>query len=287
MTQPKYAKQDKNGRRYYTNPETGKRLPSVTTVLGMMSKPLLVPWAAKVTAQYAVDNWPRLGRLNRDKRIQEIKRAHDTIRNDSAELGDTIHEYAESYLKDEPTPQITDENVSAVGALFAWVDEYKPELLGAEVSVWNATYGYAGTFDLLAKINGETWLLDYKTGKGLYPEVAMQLAALGKGETILNEGLDKLPKIDHYGVVQVRTDQPVFDASGIPVLGSNGEQLVIPAFARMHEVGRVEESFKAFRACLDLYNWKKLEPEIFPSYTEFRKQADDDLKGMIESATPF
>ena len=207
-----------------------------------------MPWAAKVSATYAVDNWPELSRLVYQERINAIKAAHRTTRDDAANLGDSIHEYAEAYLKGDPTPAMTDQNESAIGALFGFFDKHKPELLGAEISVWSEK-GYAGTFDLLAKMGGETWLLDYKTGKGIYPEVGLQLAALGKSDRILNDELDVLPKIDRYGVVHVRPDH---EYDGQPVA----------AFARLHEVHLIEESYSAFLSALDLYNWQKLKGVI-------------------------
>ena len=248
MTQPKYAKQDKNGRRYYTDPNTLKRVPSVTTIIGVLNKPLLVPWAAKVSAEYAVDNWPELSRLPYEALVNAIKAAHRNSRDTAANLGDSIHLYAEAYLKGEPTPAITDENESAIGALFGFFGTHKPELLGAEISIWSEK-GYAGTFDLLSRMGGETWLLDYKTGKGIYPEVGLQLAALGKGDRILNDELDVMPKIDRYGVIHVRPDHEY-----------NGES--VAAFARLHEVHMIEESYSAFLSAIDLYNWQKLKGVI-------------------------
>lgn len=47
---------------------------------------------------------------------------------------------------------------------------------------------YAGTFDLLAMMAGQDWLLDVKTGKGVYPEVACQLAAYRAAEFALTAG---------------------------------------------------------------------------------------------------
>lgn len=260
MTQPKFAAQDKNGRRYYKDPITLKRVPSVTTIIGVLSKPLLVPWAAKVSAEYAVDNWPELSRLPYEQRVNAIKAAHRIKRDDAANLGDSIHIYAEAYLKGEPTPPITDENESAIGALLGFFDMFRPELLGAEISVWSER-GYAGTFDLLAKIAGETWLLDYKTGKGIYPEVGLQLSALGHGDRILNDELDVMPTIDRYGVIHVRPDHEV---DGEPVA----------AFATLYEVHHIEESYAAFLAALDLYTWQKTSKEVIGDAVTYANQAE-------------
>jgi len=67
------------------------------------------------------------------------------------------------------------------------------EPIAPEITVWNKTVGYAGTLDLVAKINGRTCLIDYKTKgtsrdgtvKPLDAKVVMQLVAGMKAEESL------------------------------------------------------------------------------------------------------
>jgi hypothetical protein len=55
---------DAEGRRWYTYPPTGELLRSVTSVIGgTQDKPWLAPWAAKLAAQWTVDNYHRLAIL--------------------------------------------------------------------------------------------------------------------------------------------------------------------------------------------------------------------------------
>src|SRR3990170_4434209 len=71
------------------------------------------------------------------------------------------------------------------------------------------THGYAGTLDAIAKIAGETWLIDYKTSKGVYPETALQLAAYGHAEFIGRPGDPTryaIPPVDQYGVLHLRPE---------------------------------------------------------------------------------
>lgn len=59
-----------------------------------------------------------------------------------------------------------------------WLAQSRAEIVGSEFQVWNLTEGYAGTVDLLVRFpNGEVWLVDLKTGKGLYAVHALQLVA--------------------------------------------------------------------------------------------------------------
>jgi len=229
MTQPKYATQDKNGRRLYRDPVTDKRVPSVTTVMGMKAKPLLVPWAAKMSAEFAVENWEALSSLPREERIDLIKSAHKNRAKDAADLGDSIHIYAEAFMKQEPLPDYPADAFDSIANLLAWLDERKPKLIAAEVSMFSER-GYAGTFDALVEMDGEVWLLDWKTGKGVYDEVGMQLAALHYADRVLAEEPVELPKATRFGVVHIRPD----DCKLVEFVGMEGY-------------------FQQFLACLTLY----------------------------------
>jgi len=233
MTQPKYATQDKNGRRLYRDPVTGKRVPSVTTVMAMKAKPMLVPWAAKMAAEYADANWDQLSGMDSEARIKLIKSAHFNKAKDAADLGDSIHIYAEAYMKDEPLPYTPAEASASVGNLIQWIDDNNPKLIAAEVSMWS-DLGYAGTFDLLAEIDGEVWLLDWKTGKGVYDEVGLQLAALHYADKVLAEEDTILPKATRFGVVHIR-----------------------PEHATLVEFVDMAGYFELFKACLTLYRGSK------------------------------
>jgi hypothetical protein len=70
-------------------------------------------------------------------------------------------------------------------------------------------HGYAGTLDAIVRIAGETWLLDYKTSKGVYPETALQLAAYANADFIGRPGDPiryGIPVIEQYGVVHIRPE---------------------------------------------------------------------------------
>ena len=233
MTQPKYATQDKNGRRLYRDPLTGVRVPSVTTVMAMKAKPMLVPWAAKMAAHFADENWDDLSKMDSDSRVNLIKKAHYYKAKDAADLGDSIHIYAEAYMKDEPLPDYPDEAAASIGNLIEWIDQRSPRLIAAEVTMWSSL-GYAGTFDLLAEIDDEIWLLDWKTGKGVYDEVGLQLAALHYAEKVLAEEDTILPKATRFGVVHIRPDG-----------------------AKLIEFRDMAGYFEMFKACLTLYKGMK------------------------------
>src|SRR4029077_11716228 len=94
-------------------------------------------------------------------------------------------------------------------------DDWGVQELLVEVSVGRAgtrREAYAGTLDLVAMLSRsdgdeeiETWILDIKTGKGVYPEHALQLAAYRYAEFYVDPDGDPqpLPQIDRAGVVHL------------------------------------------------------------------------------------
>lgn len=55
--------------------------------------------------------------------------------------------------------------------------EKRPEILMVEQQLAHPTLRFAGTLDLLARIDGPLWLIDWKATVSLHPPVALQLAA--------------------------------------------------------------------------------------------------------------
>lgn len=72
MTAPRLATKGPGGTRLYPWPPTDPDFyaPSVTTVLGKLAKPALVPWAAKVTAEQAASLEEYFRRQGRDERVE-------------------------------------------------------------------------------------------------------------------------------------------------------------------------------------------------------------------------
>ena len=91
--------------------------------------------------------------------------------------------------------------------------EYEPTWEASELTVYNKTHKYAGTLDFIADIpalgEGLT-LCDIKTGKGVYPEVALQLAAYRFAEfaeTANNNARVEMPETERAFVLHLRPDK--------------------------------------------------------------------------------
>ena len=90
--------------------------------------------------------------------------------------------------------------------------EWEPEWEATELTVFNATAGYAGSLDFIAHIPllGEGLTLgDFKTGRGVFPETALQMAAYRHAEFVETAGHKAsvpMPKTERSIVVHLRPD---------------------------------------------------------------------------------
>jgi hypothetical protein len=135
--------------------------------------------------------------------VNRAAKAAEAYRDEAAQRGDRVHTYCEQVaLRALGRPHRMQETREALAAngeeAFAarfdeWWELFRVEPLAPEITVWNQTVGYAGTLDLVAKINGRTCLIDYKTKgttrdgqvKPLDDKVVMQLVAGMKAEESL------------------------------------------------------------------------------------------------------
>lgn len=199
----------------------GRPVDGVTTLLGDgVPKPALIDWAARTTAEYAVDHWDELAELKGTARLRTLERARWDKTKAAAARGTNVHELAMRLAAGQEVT-VPDEIAGHVDAYLQFVADWQPRELLVEVPVFHRTYSYAGTLDLIAELaDGNNWLLDWKTGAtGIYPESALQLAAYRFAEFYLDDhGAEQpLPPIDFCGCVWLRADgydlKPV-DAGG-------------------------------------------------------------------------
>lgn len=186
--------------RYYTIPTTDGRtiqLPSVTTILQVVGKPGLVPWARNAalasvregleTATPApVD--PVLHAAWVDSLIERAIGAPENIRDEAATFGAAVHAEIQHWLIGDRlvgweqafrTVSNAPKDVQDVTVRFVtWLDTAGLRILVSEKMVYCINCGYAGTFDLVVEdLQRQQHLIDVKTGNALYPEMALQVAA--------------------------------------------------------------------------------------------------------------
>lgn len=86
--------------------------------------------------------------------------------------------------------ELTIEEWEAIISFQSWFMEVKPEVISTEATVENSKANYAGTMDLKCKINGVTYIVDYKTSQYIWPSHIIQNSSYKHADG--NEDVDKL-----------------------------------------------------------------------------------------------
>lgn len=171
-------------RRVYKR-EEGKYYPSVTTILQYMPK------------NKFFDNW-----------LKDVGHNADLIMRKAGKEGTQVHEAAEALVLGKEVNWMDDYGNAKYSQLvwemilkfYDFWYTHKPELISAEEFVYSDEFKYAGTADLLVKMDGETWLLDIKTSNNLHRSYNLQLAAYAKA---IEEA--KGIKIDRTGIIWLKS----------------------------------------------------------------------------------
>jgi hypothetical protein len=164
--------------RYYAI--DGKSYPSVTSILSVLNKPQLVNWAVRLTRDYikqellALRHTGSLKDLDLDNILAKSSAEHDKARNAAADQGIAVHSSIASYIGKKSNVARSDPSIVAFRK---WQSAAHFEPIASEQLVFSRGHDYAGTADLIGTIRGRLALLDIKTGRGVYPEYQLQLAA--------------------------------------------------------------------------------------------------------------
>lgn len=181
----------RGGSRFYVDPDNGAiKVPGVTSVVGMAPKDFLTYWNAKIVAETAVEQIDTVVRLaERDPAgaVDYLKGAPRRFTRAASDLGSAAHDLFERLARGEV---INDRHVHVdikrhVRWFREFLDEIQPEFLHMEETVWSDTHQYAGSFDAIAKVDGEVVVLDWKTSRAIYDSVALQLSAYRFADRII------------------------------------------------------------------------------------------------------
>jgi hypothetical protein len=244
---PAPPKRDRSG--YYNTP--GGKLMSVTTILSNgIPKPALVHWAASEVARSAVDNLPRLVRVRgshqRDEAYDWLRKAAEQKRDTAANLGSAVHAAVESLILGEPRAEPTDEQRPFLAAFERFCVDWRPQWQTAELVVANPADGWAGTADWWATLDGHgpaIVLGDWKTGKGVYAEAALQLSAYRRATVgWLKDGTEvEPPYATEAVVVHLRPDK--YPDTGYRVIPLDTSDRVYAAFRSAQQVAQYVKGF--------------------------------------------
>lgn len=192
----------------------GKPIPSVTTILNRLAKPALIQWAADCAVNHVAKRFPPASseyvqQLELHRALAEARRAHAEIRDEAADIGTQLHEYARASLAGQ-APALPDDEVvrKVIGALNDWRSRHDIQPIGLERRIMSLRHWYAGTCDFFGKIDGKLCVLDFKTGSGIYDEFWLQTAGY---DIALTEELSLPVDLDRW-IVRLDKKTGEFDA---------------------------------------------------------------------------
>src|SRR3990167_8228957 len=180
----------------------GEVVNGVTTILGVLDKPMLIPWAVKETVKemgyYEKQIWTPTGYvgipqeeqavgntrlkailehfkvMTSDEYWQMLHNAKGSYRNkrdEAANIGTMVHQWIEDFIKGKNPPMPEIEKVrNGVEAFMNWIAENHVEFVLSEQKIYSKKFRIAGTLDWTAKVNGVSTMGDTKTSNFFNPE---------------------------------------------------------------------------------------------------------------------
>ena len=143
----------------------GKVVPGVTTIISAdlgWNKGALVGWARKMALAGEDPN---------------------KVRDNAADIGTLAHYLIERHCKGA-TPDVSEYSPAdlelaqnALSAYIAWEAGIKPDYVAHEIPCVSDKFGFGGTVDMLCRVGGALWLVDFKTCTNIYREHVIQVAA--------------------------------------------------------------------------------------------------------------
>ena len=173
---------------------------SVTTRMGARVSPRLIDWSSRVEREACIETAWRLMRQDaiampedreafaaRFGALAGQERENQKQLREAGELGTEVHALIEWHLKTKlgiamPEPKVSDRAIAIFGDFERWADSVDLEPIAMEFRLFHRAKNYGGTGDLaaFATLPGKPRRLgigDYKTSKGIWPEMRIQSGA--------------------------------------------------------------------------------------------------------------
>ena len=252
MSGPRWA-DDINFTRWYHHPikQNGAYVYASVSRVAKMADPggWRIPWAAKVTAEKAVESLATLQTMKPDEAVDWLKKEPFKKRDAGGAKGTQAHEAMEAILAGQPvqadTPWI------AAGRRF--VEDYQPEPEAVERTLFCDSLLTAGTTDfegrLVKRPDLRRVMIDWKTALDVHTDMLVQLAAYAMtSEYALDDNGNEEP-----------FQQP--DTCLIVLLGANG-------LYKVHQMPKEPRLVRAFKACLELVRFSDAGVAATPLHQE-------------------
>ena len=228
-----------------------KAFPSVTTILKILESDALT--RHKVDA--AIVQTLTLPRNDGESEQDYARRVIETNRAElagMAETGTRIHTLAEQVIADEaPLHKDIDENLRPhLASLTCWARAIDEVVLSEDVVVHDGE-GYAGRCDLIAKIDGQTEIVDFKSKN--FSKVAPFHPEMPGFATA-----DEEHKVwtDYKELLQLSAYSFAWAGEALPARNVFIDRKTGAIDEKLYTAEQVHDAFEAFRACCCL--WRKI-----------------------------
>jgi hypothetical protein len=181
--------------------------------------------------------------------LKDVGHNSEIIANKAASEGTQVHNAIDAFLNGSEIHWL-DEYGKALYSLDTWKmilkfadfwNTHKPELVVTEYHVFSDEFKYAGTTDIICKINDKLWLLDIKTSNSLHTSHNLQLAAYAKA---WNETHDTI--IEETGILWLKASTRS-EGKGDKIQGKGWE---------LKHISNIDDNFEMF---MNIYKIYKLE----------------------------
>ena len=186
---------------------SGERVPGATTITGLLNKPFLIKWANNlglegIDSSKYTDEAAAVGTL-----------AHEMIQCDLQNMKPDLRKFSKEQIE------------LAENSMLSWLEWKKNHIIEpiyCEKQFVSDKLRFGGTCDCYCRLDGVPTLLDFKTGKAIYEEYFVQVAAykellVENGHPveqvmILRVGRDETEGFEHRSISDTRLYWEIFQS---------------------------------------------------------------------------
>jgi len=185
----------------------GAKMTGVTTVLGVIAKPMLIQWAANMAVDYIL-KYANMEAVELTGNFivtppmaEQARTAHTRQRDARAVAGTSTHNLVECYVKSTiewnvgvAQPHETDNH--QLRQFVEWAVANEVTFLESEKVMYHPDWFVGGTCDLVFLLGGKKYVGDVKTSKAVYYEAHVQ-------SSTYQEMLKAMGETDFHGTVVI------------------------------------------------------------------------------------
>lgn len=246
---------------------------SVTSILNVIGESDgLVWWARRGVAEVAIDTqsqWrPHVDAGDRKAAVDFLANAHNRQNDEDKDRGSKLHDLLLQWTLDGARPACDDPALAAYLDHFdRWLDDYQPEFEAAELTVYHPGYGYAGTLDAIAVVDGLRCVVDWKTKERAF-DARGKPATPFAAQAVLQ--INAYARCELAAAFRARRHEPRFSprlyalspdeqarAVELPHVDAGLLVMLTPEHCTAYPCRLGQDIFRSFLHAIEVYRWVK------------------------------